>query len=201
MSLQTAAILLLESRYLNDQLLVSMFLLPKLKPQQPRNVTESLLKDLESPVTLVGIRGYYSETFAPGGNNINVYDDAMFLISKYGYYPFNANTDPSIRRPRVARLKAGVWQYKLGIHNLNKAKSRQYPALVQAAPVTISRQGSDEETGWFGINIHKGSNTTTSSLGCQTIPPPQWSGFFELVRMEMKRAGVKQIPYVLIDKA
>ena len=178
-----------------------MFFLPKFKPQQPRNVTESLLKDLDSPVTLVGVRGYYSETFAPSGNNINVYDDAMFLISKNGYYPFNANTDPSIHRPRVAHLKAGVWQYKLGIHNISKDKSRQYPALVQAAPVTVFREGYEDETGWFGINIHKGSNTTTSSLGCQTIPPSQWNSFYELVKMEMKRSGIKQIPYVLIDKS
>lgn len=176
-------------------------MIPKFRPQQSRKDTEALLRDVKSPVTLVGVRGYYSETFAPSGNNINVYDDAMFLISANGYYSFNANTDPSIYKPHVARLKAGVWQYKLGIHNLSKAKSRQYPALVQAAPVTVSRVKEGEDTGFFGINIHKGSNSTTSSLGCQTIPPTQWSGFYELVKSEMARANIKRIPYVLVDKS
>jgi lysozyme len=176
-------------------------MIPKFKPQQTRKETEAMLKGMDSPVTLVGVRGYYSDTFAPHGNNINVYDDAIFLISKYGYYPFNANTDPSILKPHVARLKPGVWQYKLGIHNVSKAKSRQYPALVQAAPVTVSRYKEGDDSGWFGINIHKGSNSTTSSLGCQTIPPQQWNSFYELIKMEMNRAGVKQIPYVLIDKS
>lgn len=176
-------------------------MIPKFKPQQTRKQTEALLKGVNSPVTLVGVRGYYSDTFLPSGNNINVYDDAIFLISEYGYYPFNANTDPSILRPKVARLKPGIWQYKLGTHNISKPKNRQYPALVQAAPVTVSRYKGDDDSGWFGLNIHKGSNTTTSSLGCQTIPPSQWNGFYELVKMEMNRAGVKTIPYVLVDKS
>lgn len=176
-------------------------MIPKFKPQQTRKQTEALLRDVDSPVTLVGVRGYYSDTFLPSGNNINVYDDAIFLISEYGYYPFNANTDPSILKPKVARLKPGIWQYKLGTHNISKPKSRQYPALVQAAPVTVSRYQGGDDSGWFGLNIHKGSNTTTSSLGCQTIPPSQWSGFYELVKMEMNRAGVKTIPYVLVDKS
>lgn len=175
-------------------------MIPKSKPQQTRKQTETLLKGVDSPVALVGIRGYYSDTFSPSGNNIDVYDDAIFLISKYGYYPFNANTDPSILRPKVARLKPGVWQYKLGTHNLSKPKNRQYPALVQAAPVTVFRYKEGDDSGWFGINIHKGSNNTTSSFGCQTIPPSQWGGFYELVKMEMNRAGVKTIPYVLVDK-
>jgi lysozyme len=149
----------------------------------------------------VGVRGYYSDTFAPSGNNINVYDDAMFLISANGYYSFNANTDPSIYKPHVARLKAGVWQYKLGIHNLSKAKNRQYPALVQAAPVTVVRAKEGEDTGFFGINIHKGGVNTTSSLGCQTIPPSQWNGFYGLVKLEMARANIKQIPYVLVENS
>lgn len=175
-------------------------MIPKLKPQQTRKQTESMLGNIDAPVALLGVRGYYSETFAPSGNNINVYDDAMFVISKYGYYPFNANTDPSILKPHVARLKQGKWLYKLGTHNLSKPKSRQYPALVQAAPVTVSRVNEGDDTGWFGINIHRGSNTTTSSLGCQTIPPSQWDSFYNLVKMEMNRANVKVIPYVLVDK-
>lgn len=171
------------------------------KPKQSREDTKAMLSEVGSPVALLAVRGYYSKTFAPDGNNIGVYDDAIFLFSDYGYYPFNANTDPSVLRPRAARLKAGTWWYKLGTHNITKAKHRQYPALVQAAPVTVSRYGAGDDTGFFGINIHKGSNNSTSSAGCQTIPPSQWNSFYELVKMEMKRADIKRIPYVLVDKS
>lgn len=171
------------------------------KPKQSKDESKLLLSGVESPVALLAIRGYYSKTFAPEGNNIGVYDDAIFLVSENGYYPFNANTDPSTLKPRVARLKAGTWWYRLGIHNISKAKHRQYPALVQAAPVTVSRYKTGDDTGWFGINIHKGSRNSTSSDGCQTIPPDQWNSFYELVKMEMNRAGVKKIPYVLVDKS
>jgi lysozyme len=176
-------------------------MLPKSKPKQTREETEALIRDIDAPVILLGVRGYYSKTFGDPGNDLNVYDDAIFLWSVNGHFSFNANTDPSILRPRVAKLKQGLWHYRLGTHNISKPKSQQYPALIQAAPVTVVRHNSGEDTGWFGINIHRGGRTTTSSLGCQTIPPNQWLGFYELVRTEMNRAKVSRIPYLLIDKA
>ena len=175
---------------------------PASRPKQSKAETFEMIKNVDAPVIILGIRGYYRKFGKdPLRNDIDIYDDALFVWSQNGYMTFNANTDPSILKPHVARLKPGIWQYKLGIHNLSKAKSRQYPALVQAAPVTVSRHKGNDDSGWFGLNIHRGSNTTTSSLGCQTIPPAQWSSFYELVKMEMNRAGAKTIPYVLVDKS
>lgn len=176
-------------------------MLPKSKPRQSREETERLIGDVEAPVVLLAVRGYYSKTFGQPGNDIGVYDDALFVFSNNGHYSFNANTDPSALRPRVAKLKEGVWHYRLGTHNISKPKSQQYPALVQAAPVTVIRHQAGEDTGWFGINIHRGGRTTTSSLGCITVPPNQWPAFYELVRTEMSRAKVSRVPLVLIDKA
>jgi hypothetical protein len=174
---------------------------PKFRPQQSRKATESLLAGVKAPVTLVGVRGYYSNTFAPQGNNYNVYDDALFLISDHGYFSFNANVDPSVRRPGIAKLKPGVWQYRVGTHNISKSKSKQYQALVQAAPVTVIREGQGEDTGWFGINIHRGGRNTTGSLGCVTLPGSQFDGFLALVKGEMSRAKVSRIPFVLTENA
>jgi lysozyme len=175
-------------------------ILPLAKPKQSKEQTFDLIRSVSAPVALLGVRGYYKQMGRnPLGNDIDIYDDALFLWSESGYMSFNANTDPSITRPRVATLKSGIWQYRLGTHNITKAKSQQYPALVQAAPVTVVRHGAGEDTGWFGINIHRGSRTTTSSLGCVTIPPSQWGEFFTVVKGEMNRAKVNRIPLVLIE--
>lgn len=181
-----------------------MSVFPKSRPQQTREETEKLVAHVESPVVLLGIRGYYRDSIGkPGVNDIGVWDDAIFVWSKNGHFAFNANTDPSIHRARVASLKPGTWYYRLGIHNLSKSRDRQYPALVQAAPVTVRREAAGEETGWFGINIHRGgrlSSTSTSSLGCQTIPSENWDGFYNLVKTEMLRAKIQRIPYVLVER-
>ena len=65
--------------------------------------------------------------------------------------------------------------------------------------MTVSRDGENGETGYFGINIHRGGANTTSSLGCQTIYPDQWEAFFALVKGEMKRAGQAVVPYLLTE--
>lgn len=171
------------------------------RPKQSKDKVGELVQELDVPVAMLAVRGYYKKMGKnPRKNDIAVYDDAMFVWSANGYYAFNANTDPSITRPGIATLKPGVWQYRLGIHNITKAKSRQYPALVQAAPVTVIRRGKGEDTGWFGINIHRGSRTNTSSLGCITLPPDgNWDSFYTLLKTEMSRAKVSRVPLVLVD--
>lgn len=149
---------------------------------------------------MVGVRGYFQDSMGQvGRNDIGIYDDAIFLCSAYAFVSFNANTDPSVRKPKIATLRPGLYWYKLGIHGLSKPKAQQYEALVQADKVTVARQDGPTETGWFGINIHKGGRVSTWSAGCQTIYPSQWPGFIELAKSEMKRAGVTRIPYILIE--
>jgi lysozyme len=172
-----------------------------------RAAVEELLRDagvdLAKPA-LVGRRGYYRDTMGrPGINDLGIYDDAVFVVSPSDFASFNANVDPSRHRPGMATLTAGVWRYKIGIHNLSKdpALHPRYKALVQAAEVTVHRDDAGNDTGWFGINIHKGAYTGTSSEGCQTIHPDQWSAFITLVDAEMKQYGVTTIPYLLTEYA
>ena len=152
---------------------------------------------LANLVYLVGIRGYYHYNHAD--NQRGIYDDAIFLVSPDLFVPFNANTDPSVFRRGIAKLSTGLWEYKLGTHGLSKPKARQYQALVQAEPVTVIRDGSGPDTGWFGINIHRGGFSGTSSLGCQTIPPAQWPTFISLVKQELSRHGFQTLPYALTE--
>jgi lysozyme len=177
-------------------------ILPPHRPMQPREKTARLLTlhAVTAAVALVALRGYYRDTMgAPGRNDRGIYDDAIFLIAPNAYAAFNANTDPSVERRHVATLQPGVWLYKLGTHGLSRPKDQQYPALVQAGEVRVARFGERSESGFFGINIHRGARGSTSSLGCQTIWPEQWPSFIALVTAELRRQGQKTLPYLLLD--
>lgn len=169
------------------------------RPKQTREQTVSILKaaGLPDEFGLVGIRGFFKAMGDPTKNDRGVYDDAILIVTPTAFVSFNANVDPSVFRPGIATLKPGVYRYKIGIHGLSKPKDKQYKALVQASKVTVVRDGGGEDSGFLGINIHHGYNTTTGSEGCQTIALPQWASFIALVEAEMKRHGKREIPYVL----
>lgn len=164
-------------------------------------IREGWLRDDGASLLLVGVRGYYRDTMGKAGvNDRGIYDDAIFVSSPEAHVSFNANTDPSVYRPGIASLVRGRYKYALGIHNMSKAKSRQYRALVQAGPVFVSRDGTGVITeGWYGINIHRGSYNSTSSEGCQTIYPDQWRAFLSLVESEMDRHQQVTVPYILME--
>ena len=179
-------------------------MIPKNRPQQKRIDTERQLKSagVSDPVCLVGIRGYYRDSMgAKGRQDRGIYDDAIILVSPNAHVAFNANVDPARYgiNPKVrkgyASLKQGVWRYKLGKHGIRSGNP--YKALVQGDAVTVLRDGGKEETGFFGINIHRGGITRTNSEGCQTLPPAQWPAFISLVESEMKRNNAKTVSYVL----
>lgn len=161
---------------------------------------------------VVGVRGYYANTMGVPGNERGIYDDAIFLVSPSHFSAYNANTDPARRRPGrgfgkdrgMARLQPGVWVvYRFDIHG---SKTDPHFALCQrGGDVLVMRDGYPdyEHRGSFGINIHRGGRTRTSSIGCQTIPPSQWEGFINSAADQARRyhgSAWKQtnIPYVLL---
>jgi hypothetical protein len=176
-------------------------ILPPSRPLQPLTASERFVRqaNVTHPVVLLGMRGYYRDSMGkPGVNDRGIYDDAMFVISRSAHVAFNANTDPSITRKGVAVLEPGVWWYEIGRHK--RFSPFGYTALVQAAPVTVRRDEQELDTGWFGINIHRGARRSTSSLGCQTVWDDQYDAFIELVQSEMKRCRVGRVPYVLVEE-
>jgi lysozyme len=179
-------------------------MVPNSRPQQPKEKTLAMVikARIEDLVCLVGIRGYYAETFAPSGNNRNIYDDAIILLSPSVHATFNANTDPSIFKKGIAVLKTGVHRFRKGNHGISKPDGG-YPALRPAnskEELPVTRDGIGDDMG-IAINIHKGSYKSTSSEGCQTIYPAQWNGFINLVYSEMSRYNQKTIPYLLVEQA
>ncbi len=139
-------------------------------------------------------------------NDIGIYDDGIFVVSPQVYATFNANTDPSLMKPAIATLKAGVHRYKKGKHGISRGGG--YAALrpaTQGETLPVLRYNAKTGKYYDGIgvaiNIHKGSYNSTSSAGCQTIYPAQYDAFINLVYGEMNRYGQKTIPYLLVENA
>lgn len=141
---------------------------PKITREEVLQMLSNAHPDFVIPdLLIIGIRGYYPDTMGkPGKNDRNLYDDAIILVAKEEYKTFNGNTDPSAYKKAIANLKPGIWPaYKFDLHK------GQYLALCQrGGPVTVIRDQKGPDTGNFGINIHRGGNWGTGSLGCQTIP-------------------------------
>jgi lysozyme len=187
---------------------------PKSKPKAPRPIVlkaaydqwrKDRPKEPFPEMLVVGVRGYYRDTMGqPGVNDFGIYDDALFVIGPETFASFNANTDPSRLRREIAQLLTGCHPYKPGNHGISRpgggypafrpaTKGEELPVRRHGDPVVPSRRPG------VAINIHRGSRTTTSSEGCQTIHPSQWDAFYAITRSEMAKAGLKQFWYVLVD--
>jgi hypothetical protein len=153
---------------------------------------------------VLAVRGYYSATIAPAGNNISAYDDAFFIVSPLGFTAWNGNTDPSRYgwNPNadkfMARLAPGCWKFGKVLHR------KKYQAFGQVRPVTVERIRKDgsiaiTETGSFGIHDHCGGNNGTSSEGCTTHPIPQWEPYRRELNRIIDQMGVKIYDFILID--
>ncbi|MCW1887701.1 hypothetical protein OKA04_23390 [Luteolibacter flavescens] len=157
------------------------------------------------PVFLVGVRGYYRDTMGkPGMNDRGIYDDAIFVCGPETFAAFNANTDPSAFKAAVASLLPGVHWYRPGKHGISKPGGG-YPAFRPATKgeeLPVKRDGESavpSKRPGVAINIHRGGTSTTSSAGCQTVPPSQWAAFHALVTDQIKRYSQTKFPYILIE--
>jgi lysozyme len=103
----------------------------------------------------------------------------------------------------MATLKTGIWF----VHRFDLHRGKYLALCQRAGDVSVTRDGVPpyDDTGMFGINIHKGGYNTTSSEGCQTIHPSQWESFIALATDQAKRFfGDKwkktTVPYVLVEQ-
>jgi hypothetical protein len=204
-----------------------------LPPSRPKITRDEVLADLRAcpqydpakhPIIAVGYRGYYLKSMGkPDKNDRSIYDDAFCLITPNEFRAFNANTDPSTPENTVtgrASLVPGF--YPMWCLDFHKGKYRAF--CQRLASCIVKRDGTEKYKkgarhaewgeclgnglwrGYFGINGHLGGIGTTSSLGCQTLPDPQWTECINLTIKEAKRLWGSEwdkrvIPYLLIDKA
>jgi len=151
------------------------------------------------------------------------FDDwiTVFYLSdgRWNYFAFPGTTDPGsfylhepISVSGTAILKPG--QYR-GSHKVGKHKN--YKALQQQKPVTVFRDnnrdgylntdGMPQETGMFGINIHRSNAHRPSTLvgkwsaGCQVLQDPVHFNFL----MELCETAATQysnsFTYTLLEEA
>lgn len=191
---------------------------PEQKPKMTREEVEEILDKYSLnrqlyPVVVVGIRGYYKRSMGdPERNDRGIYDDAIFIHSDKVFKCFNANTDPATYRPATDQRKGmAVLQPGGYIAHVLALHKGEYLALCQrVGQVTVLRDAAEgdepvEDTGYFGINIHKGGLRNTYSEGCQTIVPEQWDDFIDTIVAEMRRCfgalfDKKPVPYILVER-
>jgi hypothetical protein len=202
-----------------------MSIIPRSRPQLTADHVRAFLREHGQPidgcpVALLGVRGYFRDTLGvPGQNDFGIYDDAIFAVGPDGFFAVvNANTDPGrtgwnpgVGKP-FAVLQPGVWWFRRGPHKGKTPALRQCTdeeaeerEIPNDGEFTVERSYGEgnpknyRETGYFAINMHRGGEATTSSWGCQTIPPDQFDDFMEAVWAESKKAGQDKLPYVLIS--
>jgi hypothetical protein len=146
-------------------------------------------------------------------NEKDKFDDMMYLINGPMQQIFSCTTNPGthwlknlLNPSGTAVLKPGQYvdSWKIGLHQ------GKYEALVQAKPVTVYRdankndlaeENGKEETGMFGINIHRANPNAVSSIidkwsaGCQVLNNPK--EFYTLLSA-CKASGKKAFTYTLL---
>lgn len=178
---------------------------------------EYTIKDLQArfkelgykwfPFHLIGIRSKDGEP--------NTFCDVFILYNQGQVYRFQATTRPGsyyllhLFNPRgAAVLKPGQYvdTWKLGLHK------NQYEAWVQVKPVTVYRDNNlnniaeeigNQDTGIFGIDIHRSSQFRVSQLvdkfsaGCQVFADPNKFAIFVDVS---KKSGQNFFTYTLLEE-
>jgi len=140
--------------------------------------------------------------------------DNLWTLKKY-----KATTDPGLTYLENPLNAAGTAILKenqyIGSYCLGKHKG-QYEALVQLKPITVIRDfnrdkkldfsSGKEQTGFFGVNIHRSSPTGTSELinkwsaGCQVFANiSEYNEFMSLCKKAIGEWG-NEFSYSLINK-
>lgn len=173
-------------------------------------------KVFEEPykLNIVGVRQNSAES--------NKFDDKIYAFWKDDKNQWNgkwwtATTDPGtyyLKNP-LSKLGAAILKEGQYIDSWKFGKHKgQYDALTQSKPVTVIRDydrnaildfnNGREETGLFGINIHKAGKDSQDvgqwSAGCQVFQKSDdFESFMELVRKQLQKYGNK-FTYTLIDE-
>ena len=157
---------------------------PRITEMRVREILEANGVD-QSVAAVLAIRGYYLDSMGePGRNDRRIYDDAIVIASPRGIMAYQGNTDPNgFRKGSGKGAGKGMAMLRKGIHWYGTGKHKGRLAFRQCEKVTVIRDGDPPciDIGFHAINIHSGGVRSTSSLGCQTLPPANWAQFRPLL--------------------
>ena len=172
-------------------------------------------------LNIVGIR-----TKDMTANKFNDWMTVFYIFDGvWNFFAFPATTDPGTyyrQNPEkvkgtekikgTAILKPGQYRgaFKIGLHR------GKYKALVRQKPVTVYRDanrdeildvsGMAEETGLFGINIHRANPSKAStavdtwSAGCQVLQDPDHFSFLMVLCERGKEKFGNSFTYTLLEE-
>jgi hypothetical protein len=190
----------------------------------PRNNIRKLITALKGKGYVIYTKPYELNIVGRRSPNTipNKFDDTLFVFWKddddnWEGKKYNITTDPAtyfllnpLSTLGSAILKEGQWKdaYGIGMHR------NSYEAVVQKKPVTVYRDynrdaildwnNGREQTGLFGINIHKAGVNTQDigkySAGCQVFQDvSDFEEFMNLARKQKQLYG-NTFTYTLIDE-
>lgn len=185
---------------------MSRNILPPARPKRNRDLIDAVIRhfDLQKDrLNIVFVRGHYLDTMGkPGKDDINVYDDACFIVAPDLFESYNANTNPSfVRRGtrRLAQLNLGRYQFYQGLH---KGRYKAFRAYPEGVVLDCTREGKPSTCQY--INIHKGSTNPKAtdivwSEGCLTIPDTQYGDFILRTYNAMERLRQKVVEVAIVE--
>jgi len=165
-------------------------------------------------LNIVGIRTADMEA-----NKFNDWLTVFYIFdSVWNYFAFPATTDPGtyyrnkpLNVKGTAVMKPGQYRgaYKIGKH-------RNYKALQQSKPIIVYRDanrdnhldttGVEEESGMFGINIHRSGDKKASTIvhnwsaGCQVFQDPDHFDFLMTLCDRGKDKFGNSFTYTLLEE-
>jgi acid phosphatase class B len=176
------------------------------------------IEELKAQFTELGYKwpAFHIVGIRSKANLPNQFDDLIGMVQGDQVKWYTGTTNPGtfwLNHPMnslgTAVLKAGQYidTYTIGLHQ------GKYTALKQSKKVTVYRDADKdsvaeeqgkEDTGLFGINIHRANESTESknvdkwSAGCQVMNNP--SQFKELIQACIK-SGKKSFTYTLLKES
>lgn len=143
------------------------------------------------------------------------FDDVFYLVKDNTLFQTACTTNPGkywLQNIMPGKNGAAVLKSNMQFKDCWQIGNHKglHPALIQVRPVTVfrdfdkddkSEEIGAEDTGLFGINIHRANATAISkivdkwSAGCQVIPDPKMMDF---ILDKCKESGQKFFTYTLL---
>lgn len=173
-------------------------ILPPARPKRDDATLDAVIEHFNLVPTracLIYVRGHYLDTMGrPGVDDVNIYDDAVYLVSPNRRESWNANTSPSFPKKGYAELVLGQYVYYPSYHHIWEPKKRYrafrpYPEGIKLKCLRNGKLSTCQAT-----NLHMGSDNPAAfdvvwSQGCMTVPRSQYPDYELTVRTEVERCN------------